>query len=352
MTDVLTLTIVEPQTADPEARTRTIGEGTLRIGRDPDNDWVLDDEGRLLSRHHCTVAGKAGLFTVIDTSANGVFLNDAEEPIGRGNSAIVGDQDMIQFGDYVIRATVDQQAGKKDAFRAMLPGGDAGAAQETGQRHPPTFFGGAQEPASRPARASGSQWPSSPATSSYLMDLDLPDARAPFGDLPDEGPAKIIGAQSDHLPAQEQAFRPVRPIITEIPDDWDQDADDQAAAPEIPPMDPSTRRQAPSFEPRPVDRPARTQAEELALWLIECLGRIEEEAFGDDAARLLAETPETVLARLLGDDPAETRRAIADLSQRLGERAAAGHGAAGSRGRSPSAAPPLPKLPKAGDENQ
>ena len=51
------------------------------IGRSPDNDWVLSDPKRIISGHHCDIVYRGGSYWLRDTSTNGVFVNDAEEPV-------------------------------------------------------------------------------------------------------------------------------------------------------------------------------------------------------------------------------------------------------------------------------
>ena len=62
-----------------------LGVGGGGIGRAHDNDWVLPDPLRYLSAHHARVQFRDGSYFLVDTSTNGVFVNDGTVPIGRRN---------------------------------------------------------------------------------------------------------------------------------------------------------------------------------------------------------------------------------------------------------------------------
>ena len=75
-----------------------VREGATKIGSDPSNDVVLLDD--YISRTHATIkfVDKDGerIFILTDLdSANGTFLNDAEEPIAREELV---DNDTVTFG--------------------------------------------------------------------------------------------------------------------------------------------------------------------------------------------------------------------------------------------------------------
>ena len=56
------------------------------IGRSLENDWILPDPDRYISGRHATIDHKAGMYYLLDTSSNGVYVNNEVEPIGRGNT--------------------------------------------------------------------------------------------------------------------------------------------------------------------------------------------------------------------------------------------------------------------------
>jgi type VI secretion system FHA domain protein len=70
------------------------------IGRAPDNDWVLPDPDRYLSGHHAAVDYRSGAYYITDHSSNGVFVNDSDQPVGRGTALRLYDGDRLRMGDY------------------------------------------------------------------------------------------------------------------------------------------------------------------------------------------------------------------------------------------------------------
>jgi len=62
----------------------TLGGGEFSIGRGPENNWVLADPDRHLSKRHCVLAFRAGGWQLADTSTNGTFLNRESEAVGPG----------------------------------------------------------------------------------------------------------------------------------------------------------------------------------------------------------------------------------------------------------------------------
>lgn len=78
------------------------------IGRSLQNDWILPDPDRYISGRHATVDFKGGIYYLVDTSSNGVYVNGDCEPIGKGNPRRLFDGDMIRFGDFEIKVTIDE----------------------------------------------------------------------------------------------------------------------------------------------------------------------------------------------------------------------------------------------------
>ena len=109
----------------------TLEQGRLSIGRGSDNDWVLPDPQRTISKHHCVIEAAADGQWVIDTSTNGVFLNDSDQPIGPAGRQALRHGDRIRIGDFEIRAEV---AEAPDPLFRPLP-----AAPPSNPVEPPAF---------------------------------------------------------------------------------------------------------------------------------------------------------------------------------------------------------------------
>ena len=54
-----------------------LGEGTIRVGRAPENDLVLPDASKGVSRHHAEIRFEHGRYVVADlNSQNGVWVGE------------------------------------------------------------------------------------------------------------------------------------------------------------------------------------------------------------------------------------------------------------------------------------
>jgi type VI secretion system protein len=92
-----------------EHRARVFGVNGGTIGRAPDNDWVLPDPKRLVSGHHCEITYRGGNYWLKDTSTNGVYVNDAEEPVASGSPVPLQDGDRLRLGDYELIVGIDER---------------------------------------------------------------------------------------------------------------------------------------------------------------------------------------------------------------------------------------------------
>jgi type VI secretion system protein len=90
-----------------ENRSRVFGVNGGTIGRAPDNDWVLPDPTRIVSGHHCEIEYRGGSYWLRDTSTNGVYLNEAEEPVSATGPVELQDGDRLRLGDYELIVSVD-----------------------------------------------------------------------------------------------------------------------------------------------------------------------------------------------------------------------------------------------------
>ncbi len=86
-------------------RERRVRGGRFTIGRMTDNDWMLPDPERVLSKHHCLIELRGELWYLTDTSSNGVFLGDSSSAIGQGGSVQLRDGERLRIGDYILRVS-------------------------------------------------------------------------------------------------------------------------------------------------------------------------------------------------------------------------------------------------------
>lgn len=82
------------------------------IGRSPDNDWVLPDESRYVSSRHAMIDYQGGAYYLVDLSRNGVYVNGADTPVGKGHPQRLFDGDQLWIGEF--RIAVDISATDAD----------------------------------------------------------------------------------------------------------------------------------------------------------------------------------------------------------------------------------------------
>lgn len=345
MTAVLRLSLMTPLGDSPDQQKRMLTSGSLKIGRDETNDWSLDDNSRRISRHHCTITANGGLFIIIDSSANGLFINDAKQPLGRGNSAILSNGDVLRIGNLAISVEVAEQlVTDSDPFRAVLPKLGSPSVPK-----PETTEDALDRPLSASVLSSMSSAPP-PDWASFGL-RPLPDLGRP-----DDAVQRPV-TMEDHLPAEQEAILAPRVISQAIPEDWDLDlaAGARPAMPGpfsapggVPPVSAVPLRPAPDLAasafPPPglyprampdVVAPERTAPESAgpgsavpqvspppapsaaALALVEALARIEAEVIGPFEAPLLAGPPEQVLARLESEEGDWIGLTLAALAARI-----------------------------------
>jgi type VI secretion system protein ImpI/type VI secretion system protein len=297
---MLTLSVLRcPDAVPPE--TKRVSGGEFRIGRGPDNDWIMPDPERLLSKKHCIIAFRNGGWAIADTSTNGTFLNRDGEPLGQGQVRALTDGDRIRFGAYEIevRITDDQlgfgpapaatrgRSGFDDPFgdNPLAPPPPPPAATFTTQAFGSSdpLFGGM--PAAQPsvtlpgdfdplAPAPRDDFFGSPAQGGGFggassggsfgspqggfgapqSDPFGPVGRDPFAPPPRD---EFLGAptQPDHTPSFSDAFTPPR-AIPQIPEDDDWDLGFGPAKPAAPAPVPSAAPPAPPPPPPPPAPPA------------------------------------------------------------------------------------------------
>ncbi len=218
---------------------REVRGGEFSIGRSQDNEWVIADPDRHLSKKHCLLVYGGGEWALHDLSTNGTFLNQASEPVGRGVVQKLRSGDRIKFGLYEIEITIDEE--EEAASGPLRPRTDRS-------------FDGEDDDDVRPA--SSDSFLNAPSSPLLPPDFDpLRDGAEPFSGVP---------TQPDHAPALESAFR--MPPVAIIPDDWDVEAPaarrPQSVVSNAPAPAPKERRpkeEPPPAPPRPeppVARPA------------------------------------------------------------------------------------------------
>jgi len=241
----LTLTILRcPDAVPPQTRTLTGGE--FAIGRGAENDWVLPDPERSLSRRHCALAYRSGGWQVADLSANGTFLN--REPVGHGQSRDLRDGDRLRLGEYELEVRIVETV-----IQRRPP-----AEQDDRFAHDP-FVPRAAPPAGpfyqdSLLRGEPEQNPFAPVLGP--PSVKLPSDYDPLA--PEPGEAPFAGpTQPDHSPHLDDVIRPALPRSL-LPDDWDRDPASPLPTSPTPTPAPDDPEPAPFRVPQPASAPAAT----------------------------------------------------------------------------------------------
>jgi type VI secretion system FHA domain protein len=260
--------------------------GVYRIGRGSDNDWVLTDPLRLLSKSHCRIAFRSGRWQIDDTSTNGTFLNHETTPIGDQPRPLRGG-DRVRLGAYEIEVEIAESTA--DPLPRWHDDDDIRPSANTSPAVTPSMLNpfATESGGSGVQPGSGYRHAEVPAD---FMSFDTPSERA-FGGR----------VQPDHSPATENAFRPPTAVIP-IPQDWALDV--FAASPVVPappvapaplvPVAPAPSQPAPTQVAMP---PAALEGDLMAAFL---RGAGAEDARPNDPVRTLEALGQVLRATVVG----------------------------------------------------
>lgn len=233
-----------PDNVAPERR--EVRGGEFSIGRGTENQWVVADPDRHLSKRHCQFVYGVGEWEVHDLSTNGTFLNQDGDPIGKGASHKLRNGDRVKFGLYEIEVIIDEDEAPRERDDFLPSRSEVRPYQD----------------ARLPSSSSMLDAPNSP-----ILPADF-DPLAPNPE-PFTGPT-----DSDHAPALQSAFRPPGPVAI-IPDDWDVDLpaanprpQPTAAEPPAPAADavsPKSERRPPTPTPTPAAVPSAEAPSDSAV---------------------------------------------------------------------------------------
>ena len=87
-----------------------VDRGAITLGRLDSNDWVLPDDEKYLSSKHAQVSKTRSGFQLKDLSSNGVFVNNTNRPLGKGNQVLLKNNDVLYIGEYVISVLIQDSA--------------------------------------------------------------------------------------------------------------------------------------------------------------------------------------------------------------------------------------------------
>jgi type VI secretion system protein ImpI len=210
--------------------TRQVEDTEFRIGRGSENNWVLADADRILSKRHCILAFRDGIWQIADLSTNGTFLNHEADPIGPAKPRRLRDGDRLRLGLYEIEVRIDSPGQLR-----LQPGQDrASAAASISSRTWPF-----DDPfAETPLGGHSAFAPDGLIAPAYQDDPLTADPREDVGSAP---------AAADHSPAYDDAFRPPPLAPKLLPEDWDLEFAANPPAKAEPPVPPTPSASAPAL---------------------------------------------------------------------------------------------------------
>ena len=227
----LTLTVLRcPPTVAPEVREVTGGE--FSIGRGPDNQWVLPDPTKHLSKRHCVLAFRNGIWQVAGTGTNGTFVNRDEVPLESRGPRTLEDGDRLILGVYEIESAWSRRPSHPgdDPCRLLTRGETRSAIRSTTICSPPAHGAIVDRP-EMPIR--DLRWipirRHSHRTSIHCCRMTRRPSR-------DERPPTIV-----------RLFQMDRPAAGKVPDDWD--LDDFAPPPVAKPLEREAARRPVGVRP-------------------------------------------------------------------------------------------------------
>ncbi len=120
----LRLTVVrDPRRLLGERSVHSFSEAGGTIGRNSGCNLVVSDVGNVISSRHAEISFNGRGFVVTDKSTNGVYLNRTDAPLGRGNSAVLTNGDLLYIGELVFKAEIAEEM-RDSRARLGLSGGD------------------------------------------------------------------------------------------------------------------------------------------------------------------------------------------------------------------------------------
>ncbi|MCV2869190.1 type VI secretion system-associated FHA domain protein TagH [Defluviimonas sp. WL0002] len=218
----------------------------LTIGRGPENDLVLPDPDRMISKRHCVIEDHNGNVVVIDLSTNGTFLNYGKVPLGNVPTPL-NDGDILSLGGYELLVSFGQ-APRDPMAHIPDPLGEGPVSHGRATQAPDplalledTHEGGKGDflddllgtPQPTGPKGLKREEPDDPLLPPLGEDDLLAPAPEPEWDRP---------TQKYHNPSIEDSFTPSKRASI-IPDDWDEDflapSAPKDAAPPAPPARPA-----------------------------------------------------------------------------------------------------------------
>ena len=171
---MIVLTVLSYNGAPADGPSASFDELGGSIGRADNNQLVLPDPERTISRVHARVVFRSSGFAIVDNGSNPISVNGA--PLGTGREFPLAPGDQVQIGGYVLKASQGAAAGAVDDPFADLFG-DAAVGLAVPPPAPTPMRSVTQSWVPTPPPPPAASWPApSPALAPGL----IPDDWDPF----------------------------------------------------------------------------------------------------------------------------------------------------------------------------
>lgn len=196
---------------------------SLTIGRGAENDVVLPDPDRQISKTHCVVENHNGNVVVVDFSTNGTFLNYGKVPLGR-TATPINDGDVLIMGPYELVVQITSAASYAEPM-APLPDERASFGNAKAAPDPYKLLDDAAPGGDFLDSLLGGSKPTGPGQ--FRKSEEFVELLPPLGDDgPLLGPPRDLPSQPamrDHSASITDSFLPAGKTVAKsvIPDDWD-----------------------------------------------------------------------------------------------------------------------------------
>jgi predicted component of type VI protein secretion system len=202
---MIALSVLSYNGVPAEALTATFDELGGTIGRSDNNQLVLSDPERTISRVHARVVFRASGFAIVDNGSNPIVVNG--HPVGSGREHPLKIGDEVQIGGYLLKVSDANAVPASDPFADLFGDAPMGLAGPASTAPAP-----APRPAAPPAFPSAPAWPAPPPPSAAWPAPPPPSAAWPAPMAPAAAPWPV----STHTPAPGGTAG-----ASAIPDDWD-----------------------------------------------------------------------------------------------------------------------------------
>ena len=212
-----------------------LNQNSVNIGRGDENDVVLPDPDRAVSKNHCSIEVRTAECIIIDMSTNGTFLNYGKIPIGK-NPTKINDGDILSIGPYELSIDIGEFS-EQEFDNAYMQNLDMEQGTPFGSSELDKLVPGDDSSGSSNDFLDDLMTGGEPKKD-HLVNSDLlNDETDIFAELgvakkdilanniiPDD--IDFETTVSDHSPSSQDGFDPSSFNRNVIPDDWDEEASD------------------------------------------------------------------------------------------------------------------------------